>query len=159
MLEAACRPSPSCSPMLIELHQAIARPPLAVYRYLVDPERLDTWVAGLAEHESLPGPAGGAGARFRQVLAIAGGRYPFEGEVTLDEPGRAFAYRLEHKEARLAMRFELSDRVPGTSIAQTTEAELRSLRLKVVSGLVERYLRETMAENLARLARAVEAAP
>lgn len=158
MLEAVWRPSPSCSPMLIELHQAIARPPLAVYRFLVDPERLDTWVAGLAEHEPLPGPAGGAGARFRQVLAIAGGRYPFEGEVIVDEPGRAFGYTLEHKEARLAMRFDLEERAPGTAMAHRTEAQLRSLRLKVVSGLVERYLRETMAENLARLARAVETA-
>jgi uncharacterized protein YndB with AHSA1/START domain len=143
--------------MLIELHQDVARPPLTVYEYLVDPGRLGRWVEGLASHEPLPGPAGGAGARFRQELAIAGARYPFEGEVTEDEPGRVFGYRLEHKEARLAMRFELERVDLGTLLRQTSRAELRSLRLKVVSGLVERFLREQMAGNLARLARAVEA--
>ncbi len=142
--------------MWIELQKDIARPAPDVYAFLVDPSRLSLWVKGLVVHEPLPGPERGVGARFRQELQISGSAYAFDGRITHDEPGRVFGYRLEHAEAALTTRFDLRGLSAGTLVVVTNEAQLKSLRLKFVKGMVERFLREQMALSLDRLAAAIE---
>lgn len=144
--------------MRIETTRTLSHAPFEVYAFLTDPALLTTWVKGLRSHAPLPGPARGVGARFRQELELQGGAFPFDGLVLEDEPGRRFAYRLEHEEAALSNRFDLADLGGATELRIVSEAELRSLRLRFVKGLVERFLREQMEANLERLNAALGAA-
>ena len=93
----------------------INRPAADVFDYLADGTNNGQWRTGVLEI-SRTSPSSGAGATYRQVLSVPGGRR-IDGDyrVTEYEPPRRLGFEVVAGPVRPTGVFEITEQTPGTS--------------------------------------------
>lgn len=138
------------------LRLRIAARPSRVFEYLADPAKLTDWIGGLESTVALePGPPA-EGARYRQVLMIAGTRQTAEREVTAFDPERLLGFRITASAITIDARFELADDDGGTALAYSHEGKTKGLAGALLGRTIQRELASKIEEDLRSLKRIVE---
>ena len=129
----------------------IARPPEAVFPWLVEPEKRLQWVQGLESSE-----ADGDG-RYREVFATQGMRTDVEVEVRRLEPPTLVEIALSAKAFTATGRNEAAPVDGGTRVTSTLEAEYKGFVAKAAAPMITRQAQASLERSLARLKELVEA--
>ena len=95
----------------------INKPPLDVFLWLLEPEKLKQWVAGLTQVTQLTPGAVTVGTKSRDVLQIGSETTVLNIEITALEPGRLLTARVDAELFTNVVRYELSDENGKTRLA------------------------------------------
>ena len=141
----------------------IAAPPGRVWRFLVDPERVKSWVGGLKTIESLTPDKGlEIGARDRLLVEVGGKEHEIFSEVTQVETGRMVEQQLSQagplawqEVARFTIEPIGENRVRFVVTASYTYTSFPGI---VMEPVIRIAARKKLAEDLARLKGLVEGA-
>jgi uncharacterized protein YndB with AHSA1/START domain len=131
----------------------IDRPPVEVFTYLTDLEKLPEWQSSAVE-ASAEGEMG-VGTRIRETRNFLGRRAESTLEVIEYEPGRRFSLRVLTGPLPFEVRHELSPENGGTRLDWVVEADTSrfpKLAVRMMAGTAERQFKG----DLERLKRVLE---
>lgn len=130
---------------------AISAPPAAVFPFLVEPERLKSWMGGLTE--SVPLTEGGprVGARSREVVEQDGRRVELITELTAYEVNRRLHARITSDGFAVEARYLLRENAGSTVLSYETESTFDSVVFRVLAPLIQSDVQAKLEQDLARL--------
>jgi len=129
----------------------VARPPAAVFPWLIEADKVPRWMTGLQVYEPLdPGPLR-VGSRIRQVLLVRGHELRFELEVAQLEPPRAAVLRFEGSGFKAANEYEVGGAEDGARITWVISGDTTSFKARLIAPMVQAKLQEKLDTDLARL--------
>jgi carbon monoxide dehydrogenase subunit G len=137
--------------MRCESAVTIAKPPVEVFPWLLDADKVPRWMSGLQVYDPLePGPLH-PGSRIRQELSVSGQHLRFELEVTeLDAPHRA-VLRFEGSGFKAANEYTVREAPGGTAVTWVIAGDTTSFKAKLIAPMVQGKLQEKLDGDLARL--------
>jgi len=134
----------------------IDRPPDEVWRHLLDPGRIATWMPDVIRLEKVTEGALGVGARYRETRRIGRQEHTQTLEVTAYEEGRRYAVTAEARGLRGTYTYALAPEDGGTRVDLAATLSGRGL-MRLLAPFVARLMRRQVRDRLDRLKRAVEA--
>ena len=130
------------SALRIEHTVHIDRPPLEVFTYLTNLEKLPEWQSSAVE-ASAEGEMR-VGTRIKETRNFLGRRAQSTLEVTEYEPGRKYALRVVSGPLPFEVRHELSQDNGGTRLDWTVEADTNrfpKMAVRMMAGTAERQFK------------------
>ena len=135
---------------------SIARPPDAVFAYLLDGEKCPQWRSGVLDIKRVSGD-GGVGTRYAQgVHGPMGRRIAADYEVTVCEPNQRVEFQTLAGPARPHGRYDLAAEDGGTRLTFSLDAELGGIKQLLMGSAVQRTM-ESEVKALDRLKTVLEA--
>jgi carbon monoxide dehydrogenase subunit G len=130
---------------------SIAKPPEAVFPWLVEADKVPRWMTGLERYEPVePGPLR-VGSRIRQELVVSGQRLAFELEVTELAPPQRAVLRFEGSGFKAANEYGLAGADGGSRVTWVIGGDTTSFKAKLIAPMVQAKLQEKLDADLARL--------
>jgi carbon monoxide dehydrogenase subunit G len=137
--------------MRCEHSVAVAKPPVEVFPWLLDADKVPHWMTGLAAYEPLDPPPLRVGSRIRQELSVSGHQLRFEMRVAeLDAPRRA-VLRFEGSGFKAANEYTIAESGGGSRVTWVISGDATSFKAKLIVPMVQAKLQEKLATDLARL--------
>jgi carbon monoxide dehydrogenase subunit G len=138
-------------PLRCESTVTIAKPPEAVFPWLVDDDKVPQWMSGLEQYEPVdPGPLR-VGSRIRQRLSVSGQHLGFELDVAELAPPRSAVLRFEGSGFKAANEYTVTDSLGGATVTWVVRGDTTSFKAKLVAPMVQAKLQEKHDGDLARL--------
>jgi carbon monoxide dehydrogenase subunit G len=138
-------------PLRCESTVTIAKPPEAVFPWLVDDDKVPQWMSGLEQYEPVdPGPLR-VGSRIRQRLSVSGQHLGFELDIAELAPPRSAVLRFEGSGFKAANEYTVTDSVGGAKVTWVVSGDTTSFKAKLVAPMVQAKLQEKHDGDLARL--------
>lgn len=138
--------------MRCESSVGVDKPPVEVFPWLLDADKVPRWTTGLEVYEPLePGPLR-VGSRIRQELSVSGQQLRFELRVAeLDAPRRA-VLRFEGSGFKAANEYTVAAADGGGArVTWTIAGETTSFKARLIAPMVQAKLQEKLETDLARL--------
>jgi carbon monoxide dehydrogenase subunit G len=135
----------------------VARPPVDVFGWLLDADKVPRWMTGLDVYLPLePGPLR-VGSRIRQELSVSGQQLRFELEVARLEPPHAALLRFEGSGFKAAHEYTVRDSAGGSDVTWVISGDTTSFKARLIAPMVQARLQEKLETDLARLRAVLEA--
>lgn len=129
----------------------IARPPAAVFPWLLEEDKVPQWTGHLQRYERLDDGQLGRGSRVRQVLEVSGRMIDVELELTGYEPPTAAQTRFSTNGIDVVSSYALEAAGAGTRLTQTLEAKPSGFAARMLLPVVQPRLEEKLTQDLERL--------
>jgi len=142
------------APHRVEL--TVAAPPERVFRFLTEPEKIASWMAGFVSSEPLTPGGLRLGARSRETLDDAGRRVRMTSEVTGLEPAVRLELRLEADFLDATSCYTLARSAGGTRLVHELVPRYKG-PLRLVAPLMRAAVQRKLEADLGRLAARVAA--
>jgi carbon monoxide dehydrogenase subunit G len=137
--------------MRCESTVTIAKPPAAVFPWLLDEDKVPQWMSGLDRYEPFDRGPLHVGSRIRQELTVSGHQLRFELEVAeLDAPSRA-VLRFEGSGFKAANEYAVAEAAGGARVTWVISGDTTSFKAKLIAPMVQAKLQEKLDVDLARL--------
>ena len=129
----------------------IAKPPEAVFPYLLEEDKVPLWTTGLQGYERLDSGPLGRGARFHEELEVSGQQLTVELEVSRYEPPHAAVTAGKLRGIDLISTYALAERDGGTHLTQTIEASGGGIKGRMLIPVIQPHLERKLEADLAKL--------
>jgi uncharacterized protein YndB with AHSA1/START domain len=129
----------------------IPRPPVDVFPWLLDDDKVPQWTGHLERYERLDGGPLGPGSKVRQVLDVSGRTIDVTLEVTGYEPPSGAQTRFSTNGIEVVNSYALEAAGAGTRLTQSFEARPRGLTARMLVPVVKPRLEQKLTEDLERL--------
>jgi carbon monoxide dehydrogenase subunit G len=129
----------------------VDRPPVEVFPWLLEADKVPRWMTGLVVYEPLDPPPLRTGSRIRQELSVSGHQLRFEMRVAeLDAPHRA-VLRFEGSGFKAANEYSVAAAGGGSRVTWVISGETTSFKAKLIAPMVQAKLQEKLETDLGRL--------
>lgn len=129
----------------------INKPPLDVFLWLLEPEKLKQWVAGLTQVTQLTPGAVTVGTKSRDVLQIGSETTVLNIEITALEPGRLLTARVDAELFTNVVRYELSDENGKTRLAYSAITNYKNGFAALLEPIITASAQKKLAEDTSKL--------
>jgi uncharacterized protein YndB with AHSA1/START domain len=128
----------------------IAKPPAAVFPWLLDEDKVPRWTSRLKSYD-VQGGAIARGSKIHQVLTVGGSDLDIELEITGYDPPHAADSRFSTNGIDVETTYRLRDAGGGTELTQTLEGKANGFKARLLLPVVQHKLEAKLAEDLERL--------
>ena len=129
----------------------IAKPPVEVFPWLLEEDKVPQWTTGLQSYERLDSGSLGRGARFRQALEVSGQRFTVDMEITVYDPPHGAGSSFEIRGVDVVTRYDLAENGAATKLTQSVEAKGGGLKGRVFIPMIQPHLERKLDADLAAL--------
>ena len=137
--------------MRCESSVSVAKPPVEVFPWLLEPDKVPRWLTGLEVYEPLDAGPLRVGSRIRQELAVSGQHLRFMLEVTRLEPPAAAVLRFEGSGFKAAHVYAVRGSGSGSEVTWVISGDTTSFKARLIAPMVQAKLQEKLETDLARL--------
>ena len=130
---------------------SIAKPPAAVFPWLLEVDKVPQWTTRLQAYEVLGDGALGSGSRIRQVLTVGGQPLDVEIEITRYEPPGFAESRFSTNGMDVVTTYALRVTGGGSDLTQTLEGKANGFKARLLLPVVQPKLEAKLTEDLERL--------
>lgn len=143
-------------PLANQAHVEIARPPSAVFPYLVEERHLTRWLEGLIESRPQGDATMGVGLRSVEVVEVDGRPLELAREVLAFEPDRRMRVRLASEQMVVENEYVLERSGSGTRIEYTSDTSMLG-PAALLAPFMRAPIRRRIEADFSRLRALVEA--
>ncbi len=134
-----------------EIVVEINRPPSDVFPWLLEPEKLKQWIAGMTEMTQLTPGAVTVGTKSRDVVVMGSESTVMNVEITALEPNRLLAARIDAELFTDAVRYELSGQNGKTRLAYSAVTSYKNWFAKLLEPIITSAAQKKLVQDTARL--------
>lgn len=138
--------------MTVEINAA----PDVVFPWLIEPDKLASWIGGFVGSEPLTEGGARLGARSRDTLGEGGRKIVAETEITEFDPGRLMRVRIVAGGATLDDTYRLAPTADGTRLEYTSDIHVGGF-MRLLAPLVTRQAQARADRDFVSLKRQIEA--